>query len=125
MATKKKTILIVEDEKAMMDTLGKKISKAKYCNSIFSKFKGLMFSNKLKKGRSIILVGNNLSLHMFFVFFPIDIVYLDSNKKVVEIRQAIPFLSFIRPKKKSKYVIEMNRGENVLKIGDKVELRSN
>ena len=101
----------------------KVISNAKYCNSFFSKSIGLMFSRKLEKGKSIILEGSNLNLHMFFVFFPLDIIYLDSSKKVVDIRQAYPFVSFVVPKEKAKYVIEMNKGENILKVGDKVEFR--
>jgi len=104
---------------------GKVISKAKYCDGYFSKFMGLMFSKKLNSGKSVILVCDFNSrffcaIHMLFVFFPLDIIFLDSDKKVVDVRKAYPFVSFIAPRKEAKYVIEMNKGENILKIGDKV-----
>lgn len=104
---------------------GEVVSKARYCESFFSKTKGLMFSKKLKKGRSLILVDDfeprfGSVIGMFFVFFPLDIIFLDSNKKVVDVRDAKPFQSYIAPKKSAKYAIEMNKGENILKIGDKV-----
>jgi uncharacterized membrane protein (UPF0127 family) len=57
---------------------------------------------------------------MLFVFFPLDVVFLNAKKEVVDVREAFPFKSLITPKKKAKYIIEMNKGENVLKIGDKV-----
>lgn len=101
------------------------ISKTKTLDSFFSKFRGLMFSKKLDKGKSLIFILDsesrfNSMIHMLFVFFPIDVVFLNSSKKVVDVRKAYPFVSFILPKFKSKYVLEMNAGENVLKVGDKV-----
>lgn len=104
---------------------GKIISRAKYCESFFSKTKGLMFSKKLQKGKSIILVDKfeprfGSVIGMFFVFFSIDIIFLDSNKKVVDVRSAKPFQSYIAPKGSARYAIEMNKGENILKVGDKV-----
>jgi uncharacterized protein len=104
---------------------GKIISRARYCSSLFSKTKGLMFSKKLKKGKSVILVSDfgprfGSAIGMLFVFFPLDVVFLNKNKEVVDVRKAYPFLSHIVPKKNSKYVIEMNKGENKLRMGDKV-----
>jgi uncharacterized protein len=104
---------------------GKVISKGKLCNDYFSKFRGLMFSKKLKKENSVILVCDFESrfccaIHMLFVFFPLDVIFLNKKKEVVDIRKSYPFVSFIAPKSNSKYVIEMNMGENILKIGDKV-----
>ncbi len=103
----------------------KVVSRAKILDSFFSRFKGLMFSKKLNKSESLIFVLDsesrfNSMIHMLFVFFSIDVVFLDSSKKVVDVRKAYPFISFILPKAKSKYVIEMNAGENILKIGDKI-----
>ena len=102
----------------------KVIFRAKILNNFFSKFKGLMFS-RLEKGKSLIFVLDfesrlNSAIHMLFVFFPLDVVFLDASKKVVDVRKAYPFVSFILPRFKSKYVIEMNAGENVLKVGDRV-----
>jgi hypothetical protein len=102
---------------------GKIISKASVLSG-FSKYWGLMFSKKLRRGKSVIFIFDKerkVGIHMLFVFFPLDIVFLNSKKRVVDVRRSLPFISFIIPRKKAKYVIEMNRGENVLRVGDKVE----
>jgi hypothetical protein len=118
---------LVQEKEMGVDILfeGKKISEAKYCDNLFSSGKGLMFSRKLKKGKSVILVAGYESrfgsaITMLSVFFPLDLIFLNSKKEVVDVRKAYPFMPLIIPKKKSKYVIEMNLGENKLKIGDKV-----
>ena len=56
---------------------------AKLCKNSFSKALGLMFS---RKSRTLLFVFSKekmVSLHMFFVFYPIDVLFLDKNKKVV------------------------------------------
>ena len=99
--------------------------KAKLCDDFFSKLKGLMFSKRLNRGECVILSNDyesriNSSIHMLFVFFPLDVVFLDSEKKVVDVRRAKPFVSLIIPRRGAQYVVEMNAGENLLKIGEKV-----
>ncbi len=47
---------------------------------------------------------------MCFVFFPIDVIYLDKNKKVIEMKQNFKPWTFYNPRKKSKYIIELPRG---------------
>lgn len=45
---------------------------------------------------------------MMFVFFPIDILYLDSEKKVVEIKENVkPFTPLIVPSQAAKYILEL------------------
>lgn len=79
----------------------------KECKSIISKAKGLMFSRK----KSLVFVFDKetkVTLHMFFVFFPIDILFLDKNKKIVDLfENAKPFRSIIASKKPAKYIIEL------------------
>ena len=104
---------------------GKVVSKGRLCGKFASELKGLMFSKKLKRGRSLILDRGYESradsgIHMLFVFFSLDLVFLNSKKEVVDVREAFPFVSLIVPKKKARYIIEMNKGENILKVGDKV-----
>ena len=83
---------------------------AKYCISFFSKLRGLMFS----KPKNLIFVLNkesriNSAIHTFFVFFPIDVIWLDKNKKIVDQRKNVKPFSVAIPKKKSKYIIELKR----------------
>jgi uncharacterized protein len=104
---------------------GKIVSKARFGKSFLAQLNGLMYTRKLKGGRSLILDRGYESrvdsgIHMLFVFFPLDVVFLDAKKIVVDVREAFPFRSIVTPRKKARYIIEMNKGENILKIGDKV-----
>lgn len=81
--------------------------KAKPCKSIFSKSLGLMFSKKNKTLVFIFKKEKIVPLHMFFVFYPIDVLFLDKYKKVIEIKENfMPFTSYT-PKNRAKYVIEL------------------
>jgi uncharacterized protein len=77
--------------------------------SLWGKARGLMFSRHLD------LVfefpsERNVPLHMLFVFHPIDVVFLDDNKKVVELRKDLQPWSFYSPKNRSRWVIELKAG---------------
>ena len=48
-----------------------------------------------------------VSLHMFFVFYPIDVLLLDSNKKIVEIKRNFKPFTFWKSSKRGKYVVEL------------------
>ena len=42
-------------------------------------------------------------LHMLFVFFPLDIIFLDENMKVIKVLKRVkPFLPFVRGAKANK-----------------------
>ena len=87
------------------------------------KYKGLMFSRKLKNNQGIMLVNNHeaiLSIHMLFVFFPIKIVWINSNKEIVDIKTAYPFQLLISSIKKARYILELNNNSN-LNLGDKLK----
>lgn len=93
--------------------------KYKLCRSMWSKAGGLMFSKK----RNLIFVFDEekrISLHMFFVFFPIDVLFLDKNKRIVEIKRKFMPFTFYQSKKKAKYVVEIAEKEkDNFKIGKK------
>ena len=96
---------------------------AKPCKSIFSRTRGLMFS----KPRPLIFVFEKekiIPLHMLFVFYPIDALFLDKNKIVVEIKENFMPFTLYSPKKKSKYILELPKDiirETKAGIGDKIE----
>ena len=56
------------------------------CRSQLSKSLGLMFRLKPKTLIFYFKKEKLVPLHMVFVFFPIDIIYLDSKKKIVEMK---------------------------------------
>lgn len=79
------------------------------CTSTLSKAHGLMFSKK----KNIIFAFKNeriVPLHMLFVFFPIDVLFLDKNKKVVDIKKNFLPWTFYTPKNKAMYVVELEAG---------------
>lgn len=97
-----------------------------YCDNILSQATGLMFRSKnsvddiawwfrFKHSR-------NISVTMFFVFFPIDIVFLRDGR-IVEIKQDLrPFTNYT-PEKKIDGFIELKQGavrKYSLKIGSRI-----
>ena len=67
---------------------------------MFSRRKNLMFvlDQETRYGASV---------HMFFVFFSIDVYWLDSRKRVVDKRLNLKPFQIAVPRKKAKYVVEI------------------
>ena len=83
----------------------------KFCNKSLSKAIGLMFSKKSDKSLIFIFKKEKIvPLHMLFVFYPIDVLFLNKEKKIVEIKEHFRHFSFYSPKNKARYVIEMPEG---------------
>jgi len=101
--------------------------KVKFYTDIFSRSKGLRFARPLRKGQAIILAAQQEStmettIDMFFVFFPIDVLWLSKDKEVVDIKRNVkPFTPMIIPRKPAQYVVELKKGvTNNIKLGDKL-----
>lgn len=59
--------------------------KIEVADTFLKRFLGLMFRKKLNPGQGLLLTNCN-SIHMFFMRFAIDVVYIDKNlciKKIV------------------------------------------
>ncbi|MEM3126641.1 MAG: DUF192 domain-containing protein [Candidatus Woesearchaeota archaeon] len=83
---------------------------------------GFMFAGKKSIGKTIyfdLKKEKIVSLHMVFVFFPINVYLLNGRKEVVEIKNNLKPFHFYSFSKKAQYVIESPRELN-LKIGDRV-----
>lgn len=95
------------------------IAKDHQIAGVFGKIFGLMFS----RARNLVFAFDDeekRGLHMLFVFYPIDALFLDKNKKVVEKARLRPF-QFYNSKKKAKYVLELKGGLGErIKLGDKL-----
>ena len=86
--------------------------KTKICRSWLSKAVGLMFSGR----KRIVMVFKKekiVPLHTVFVFFPIQVEFLDARKKIVEKTVMKPF-SFYSSKKKARFVVETPLKESKL-----------
>jgi len=101
--------------------------KVEWALTPLEKMKGLMFRKSLNK--PLVLVLNSpsrygASIHMGFMKFPIDVVFLDSKKKIVDIALNVrPWTANVTPKKPAKYIVEMKKGTaKRLKIGKTLKI---
>lgn len=109
--------------------VGKKIimKNVKFAQNSWERTKGLMFEEKKKFNYALIFtfpVESRIgcSLHMLFVFFPIDVLFLNKDKVIVDKVTLDPFIPNYTPKSAAKYVIEMPKGKaKGTKIGQKVD----
>ena len=66
----------------------------KVLSTVFQQARGLMFRRKITETAYIFTLTKprRIDLHMFFVFFPIDVLFLDEDKKIVEMKEGfLPF----------------------------------
>ena len=99
----------------------KRLRDAVLCTTMWSKLRGLMFSPK----RALVFVfdrDERVPLHMWFVFFPIDVLYLDRQRRVVEIKKGLRPFAFYAPRNKARYVVEIP-GKTTVKVGDVVTFK--
>ena len=91
----------------------------------FSKFLGLMFSKKKKQALVFWFSTERIiSLHMFFVFYPIDVLFLNKSKIVVDKKESFMPFTFCKSKKKAMYAIELPNGaikKSRTDLGDSIE----
>lgn len=60
-------------------------------NTPFKRMKGLLGKKELKKGQALVLKPCN-SIHTFFMRFPIDVLFVDKDNRVIEaISKVQPF----------------------------------
>ena len=89
--------------------------------------KGLQNRTSLKKNQGMLFIFPEEGFHSFWMkdtYIPLDIVFIDSDKVIVDIQQMIPLDTRIRykPTKPDKYVLEVNAGwmkENNIKVNEK------
>jgi uncharacterized membrane protein (UPF0127 family) len=80
---------------------------------------GLMFRPSLAKGRALLFVFETSDFHGIWMKncrFPIDIVWLDEEKRVVHVAENVPPCKadpcpVYEPLRRATYVIEMNAGQ--------------
>ena len=99
-------------------------TQSRIADSVLRRSIGLMFSLPTKTAMVLKFPSDSkIDLHMFFVFFPIDVILVDSRGKVVElIEQFVPFTAY-SARKKATFVIEVPAGtirKSRTKIGDKI-----
>ncbi len=87
------------------------LARAKWCASYGCHLRGLMFRRGLTEDEGLLFVYRRASvmdatIHMFFVFFPIAAVWLDSAGHVVDAQLAKPWRPIYKPARPARYLIE-------------------
>lgn len=95
--------------------------------SIWKKSLGLMFRKELKKDQGMLFFFSYSARHSFwtpFLRFPIDIIYIDSSRRVVDIKNSVKPWRTCLPSAGAKYVLELRAGtarKAKTSIGDLLE----
>ncbi len=103
------------------------LARARWCDTFWCKFRGLMFRRHLPADEGLIFVYGResvieTSIHMFFMAFPIATIWLDREGRVVDKVLARVWRPAYAPKKPAQYVIEANVGLlDAVQIGDQLE----
>ena len=105
----------------MIRNIPKKTKIKVYKNPLLQAF-GLMFSRKRKDFALIFDFKKEKKecFHMFFVFYTINLIFLDKNKKVVEIKENFKPFRIYFAKAKARYVIESAK-KIKCRIGDAIK----
>lgn len=108
----------------LLNTDGKTLLlKVSLANTFFTRARGLLFSPPLKENEGLWIKPCN-SVHTFFMSYPIDVVFLDSQNRIMCINKSMPPWRTSRIVKGAKSVLEINSGaaEKLrLEIGDSLD----
>ena len=98
------------------------------------KAKGLMFREKLNEDEGMLFVFENEQEQTFWMkntLVPLDILFVDKNLKIVDIKNAIPCkedpCALYKSSKPAKYVLEVNGNftiKNNIKAGDRITTKN-
>ena len=104
----------------------KEIEKIRVCSTTFSKFMGLRFKDKIINEAYIFSFDKPIkaTIDMFFVHFSIDLIFLDIDKKIIEMKQNFKPYNIYFPKNKFSFLVEVPKNyikKQKLNIGKKLE----
>jgi uncharacterized membrane protein (UPF0127 family) len=89
-----------------------------------ARFKGLQLRKSLPAGSGLLITPCN-SIHMFFMRFPIDAVFIDAEQTVLHIEEGIRPWRVSRVVRKARSVLELPAGTasaTGTRPGDRLEL---
>lgn len=100
------------------------------CNTFFSRFRGYMLKDKIRTSEGLLFVESyqsrlNASIHMFFMKFRLGVVWLDTEKRVVDKKYARPWRPYYAPRTQALYIIEAHPDRLAdFSIGDQVDFQN-
>ena len=94
----------------------------KYASSMVERMKGLMFAKEML-GDGLLLEPCN-SIHNCFVRFPIDVIFMDRDNKIVKILRSFKPWRFSWIYFKAVRTLELPEGKipNEIEVGDELEV---
>jgi uncharacterized membrane protein (UPF0127 family) len=96
------------------------------CDTFWKRGRGLMFRRALAEDEVYLFVEGRESvaqttIHMFFVFFPIAVVWLDRDKGVVDKALARPFRPYYAPQSPAQFFVEGHPSLlELVRVGDQL-----
>jgi uncharacterized membrane protein (UPF0127 family) len=102
------------------------ITQGRLANTFWLRLRGLLGASPLQQGEGLILVGEK-SIHTLFMKFPIDVVYVDKNYRVIRVdANMVPYRlgPFVA---QSAYVLEMPVGtiaSTATETGDRLKFEA-
>lgn len=88
-------------------------SDVEFAEGIISQSKGLMFRKNITERYALVFIlptPRSVSVHMLFVFFPIDVLFLDTDQKILRVTRLKSWTGLTKSPKNTKYIIEMSAG---------------
>lgn len=87
------------------------LERVRLCDTFWSRFRGLQFVRHLSEGEGLLFVTSsesraNTTIHMFFMFFSIGVVWLNASGEVVDKCLAKPWRPAYAPQKPAQYFVE-------------------
>ncbi|MEE8403577.1 MAG: DUF192 domain-containing protein [Candidatus Hydrothermarchaeaceae archaeon] len=106
-----------------------RICRAKEASNFFGRAMGLMFRRRLEKGGGLLIEFSSIlksrSIHSFFMRFTIDLIFVDADMSVVDMKTLAPWKIY-SAKGDCRWVLEVNEGvigEKEIKVGDELTFR--
>jgi hypothetical protein len=87
------------------------LERVRLCDTFWSRFRGLQFVRHLPEGEGLLFVTSsesraNTTIHMFFMFFSIGVIWLNASGEVVDKCLAKPWRPAYAPQKPAQYFVE-------------------
>lgn len=100
--------------------------RALVCETFLCRLRGLTFRRDIPINQGLLLVQNqdsrlDASIHMMGVFTDLSVVWINSQREVVDIRQARRWHPLYIPRRPAKYILELSPERwSDFQIGDQV-----
>lgn len=104
--------------------------RARVLRSLIAKMRGLMLRSELPLGEGVVIVRGRDSkvwaaIHTLFMRFPIDVLFVDSKGKIVDLVEDLEPWRFYIPREKCRLVVELPAGtifNTDTRVGDEIRL---